>query len=493
MSSTIIEIRDPDEARDWLLHGLWLQRVAVVNGAAALTALEWAREIAAEGDPLPLVGFVADLGHLVFQAEHPRGERRSLPGIEDGLLRTYEDYVLGKLYADHSFERAADAVEHYEGRDRARGLRYLVDRVRDRAGFEGVHVNPAVVKGLFDEKPDELLAASWESLSEEGPHPLVAEQLAGLVTAIRNLGDVLAPEDVFELEHRTALADFGQRLALRQVFRAAAALETTLPPRPAGIKQRRQEVATRMLDEDAYPIGGFTSISNKGTIESLLHSQLAYMETDDAQRPDLFEVRFVRDELLYYSRDENAFLRRRRTFTFALFPDLVEARIKDPELDWQRIVLLLAVILVAIRRTTDWLGDDSLVFEILFVEDAPLGEVTLDDERSLLEMMLREQIANGTVSLESIGTDRLLPHAEDRARTSTCHLVACSVRDRDLEVESALLTRCVTSRPELQLGFADEPLGASDSARRGDTGFAETAFGSWAAGLVRVLEDFASS
>ena len=40
------------------------------------------------------------------------------------------------------------------------------------------------------------------------------------------------------------------------------------------------EVPTRILDEDIYPVGGFTSLSNRGSIESLLHSQLAYMETD---------------------------------------------------------------------------------------------------------------------------------------------------------------------------------------------------------------------
>ena len=51
-------------------------------------------------------------------------------------------------------------------------------------------------------------------------------------------------------------------------------------------------------------------------------------------------MKFVRDELFYYSRDENQFLRRRRAFVFVLFPDLVAARFKDPELPYQRIVML---------------------------------------------------------------------------------------------------------------------------------------------------------
>ena len=156
---------------------------------------------------------------------------------------------------------------------------------------------------------------------------------------------MLGPEDVFELEHGTALAAFGQRVALRQVLRAAAEFEADLPRAPAAPPARRQEVPTRVLDEDTYPVGGFSSISTRGSVESLLHSQLAYMEPDD--RPDLFDIKFLRDELLYYSRDENQFLRRRRTFVFALYPDLCHARFKDAELPCQRIVLLLALLVAA--------------------------------------------------------------------------------------------------------------------------------------------------
>src|SRR5207253_3290566 len=121
-----------------------------------------------------------------------------------------------------------------------------------------------------------------------------------------------------------------------------------------------RETPTRILDDSAYPVGGFSSISTRGGIESLLHSQLAYMELDE--RPDLFDVKFLRDELLYYSRDENQFLRRRRTFVFALYPDLVQTRFKDAELPWQRCVLLLAFLIATVRKLTEWLSSDALQF-----------------------------------------------------------------------------------------------------------------------------------
>src|SRR6202040_3897497 len=98
----------------------------------------------------------------------------------------------------------------------------------------------------------------------------------------------------------------------------------------------------------------------------LLDSQLAFMETD---RPDLFDIKFLRDELLYYARDENQFLRRRRTFVFALYPDLVRARFKDADLPWQRIILLLALLIVVVRKLSEWLAAEALVFEFLIVDD----------------------------------------------------------------------------------------------------------------------------
>src|SRR5262249_9571710 len=260
------------------------------------------------------------------------------PGLPPGLTRTYEDYVLGKLYADWTFARAGDALRRYQGenqeRDQARGLAFLLNQFRLRADFAGVELSPGVIKALMESSPQEVLALGWESLSHEGLHPLLEELYASLIAASRRTAEVLASEDVFELEHGTALADFGERLALRQVLQAAGRLEGTLPSQRIRPLAGRQEVPTRVLDEDTYPVGGFSSLSTRGTVESLLHSQLAFMEKDD--RPDLFDVKFLRDELLYYARDENQFLRRRRTYIFALFPDLRSTRIKDPSLPYQR-------------------------------------------------------------------------------------------------------------------------------------------------------------
>jgi hypothetical protein len=445
---TLVELRDLDAARRFVVEGLWLQRVVLPTGVGVRPALEWALAVAAYGQPLPPVGFVADLGHLLLGTDRESRDRPSQATTSvwpAGLARTYEDLVLGKLMADRTFERAADAVRRYQGRDRGRGVAYVVNQVCERAGFGGVLLSPAILKGLLERSPDEVLARAWET-ANRGVDPLLIELYQRLIADIRQMADLLGPEDVFELEHGTALANLGQRVALRQTVQMAAALEAALPKTSRRPRATPREVPTQAPDEDTYPVGGFASISTRGTVESLLHSQLAFMEPATAQRPDLFDVKFVRDELLYYSRDENQFLRRRRSFVITLMPDLVAARFKDVNLPSQRMVLILAALVVTVRKLTEWLSADALTFEFLFVAD---GErQPLAQEEALLAMLLREAIANGAVRLARVvNSDAALRLLTERARQCLCKALVVGATDVALPGEVADLARLVVAGP----------------------------------------------
>ncbi len=433
-----------EEARQLLTQGLWLQRLQALSPATVRPTLRWALEIAAAGDPLPPLGFIADLGHaaLGIDGEMKPGREVSLPGVGSGLLRTYEDYVLGKLHADDAFARAADVLRRIKGenreRDQARALAFLWRQFQARSEAPGLESSPAVLKALLASPPQQVLAEGWEGLNRSGLHPLLEEQYRGLIAASRRVAEVLGHEDVFELEHGTALADFGERLALRQVLQAAARLEALLPAQPLRPSAGRQEVATRLLDEDTFPVGGYSSLATRGSIESLLHSQLAFME--DGQRPDLFDIKFVRDELLYYARDENQFLRRRRSFLFALYPDLVATRVKDPMLPYQGGILLLALLVVVVRRLSDWLSTDALHFEFLFLGLDNGGE-SLAPERELLQIILREAIELGIVAIRTeISAAELVALCGDRARRSLSHCLTLSTADRALEARDRIVT-----------------------------------------------------
>ncbi len=436
----IPELREQADARRFVLQSLWRQRILPVRARGVAEVLDHAFAAAAEGDPLPPPGFLADVAHMVFHASTGvASETVFIPHWSGGPARAYEDQVLGKLFADSAFERAGDALRQYAPADRSRGLAFLVQQMRTRVGFPGVLLSPAVLKTLRDLPPQQLLAEGWDSLQSDGPMPVLTQLHDGLVSAMRGAAELIGPEDVFELERRTALAPFSQRLALRQVLQTAAQLSAELPARKPRASGRRWEVPTRLLEEDTYPVGGFTSISTRGSVESLLHSQLALMERDERDRPDLFDVKFLRDELLYYSRDENQFLRRRRSFVFALWPDLVQARFKDGDLPVQRIVMVLASLVSAMRKTIDWLGDDALQFVFHFVAEA--GETPLDEERKLLQRVLAEQIANGTAALETGPAAVLQTRCEALGKRSQCHALMASVQERRFDAEHVATSR----------------------------------------------------
>lgn len=452
----IVELRSLEETRAFVTQGLWLQRVVKLDEEAVRSALQWALEIAGKGEALPPIGFVADLGQSIFRVpfqELPAERTADLPGLPHELMRTYEDYVLGKIFADVTFDRAADVLRHYQGRDQARGLAFFIERFMERSAYAGVVLNPAVLKTLMREQTQNVLQEGWQSSLRDGIFPPLIESYQSLIKAARHSAEVLGSEDIFELEYGTALSNFGQRLALRQVLAAARTIEDGLPSHRLRPLPGRQEVPSRVLDEDTYPVGGFSSLSTRGTIESLLFSQLAYMEKDD--RPDLFDVKYLRDELLYYARDENTFLRRRRTYVFALFPDLIEARFKDAALPYQRIILSFALLLVLINKLADWLADDALRFEIVFIDNGK--SLALEAERELLAMLLRDQIENGTATLEIMPHPATLAkHCALKGRKSLCRCLMVGTSDHALEAEDTIVHRLEAGATQPKLRDQDK-------------------------------------
>jgi hypothetical protein len=295
-----------------------------------------------------------------------------------------------------------------------------------------------------------------------------------LIAAARRTPEVLGPEDVSQLERGTALKPEGEQLAERQVLRAARLLEENLPRHRLRPRLHRRDVPTRILDEDTYPVGGFTSLATRGSIESLLHSQLAFMERDE--RPDLFDIKFLRDELLYYARDENQFLRRRRTFVFVLYPDLDQTRFKDRGLEYQRGIMLLGLLYTIVCKLSAWLSTDALSFQFVFIvegENDPLKA-----ERDLLASLLMEEIANGSVQLATAQERKIEGLCADWSRRSLCHALLIDVRSRQLSASDTTIHRLQINGPRPAFGDGEtEPI-VSD----------EEPLESWSATLREILQ-----
>jgi len=171
-------------------------------------------------------------------------------------------------------------------------------------------------------------------------------------------------------------------------------------------------------------------------------------------------MKFVRDELFYYWRDENQFLRRRRTFVFVLYPDLEQTRFKDRGLDFQRGVLLLALLCTVVRKLSEWLSTDALSFHFLFVvagDSDPLAA-----ERDLLASLLMEDIANGSVQLAKVAEDAVAARCVHWARRSLCHGLLIDIRPRQLHVSDTVLTSLRIDGPRPTLSDGDSELVAQE-------------------------------
>jgi len=228
-------------------------------------------------------------------------------------------------------------------------------------------------------------------------------------------------------------------------------------------------------NEDQYPVGGYTSLSTRGSLESLLHSQLAFMERES---PDLFDMKYVRDELFYYSRDENQFLRRRRAFVFVLFPNLLGARFKDPELPHQRIVMLQSAILALVHRLTEWLSTDAIRFEVLFVQDGEMR--SLAEEATLSQLLLRESIDRGDTVVEWLPDKAAVIARLNRlARIAQVHCLVASAEPFEMELETAMVTELVVAGPRPEIGCGDGSVAELEG---------EDPFDIWQETVLRILQ-----
>lgn len=418
------DLRDESAVLDWLAAGISSLREVPLTPARLTLWLDVLTAMVASGEAAPPFGFLADVvsiavGDIARTARRTASENHVVPAT---LIRRYDDHVLGRLHVDPAFQRGAAAVCRYQQGERVRALAYALQQLQRQTGLEGVHLSPGVLRGIAARNriilSEELATRPPASSQTEW----LALELDHVCRAFRQSPQLLAPEDLFELERGTAVKSFGQRLALRQTLQSARRLAAALPAQPPRVRSRWRDVPTPIAEEDQYPVGGYTSLSTRGSIESLLHSQLAYMERDES--PDLFDIKFLRDELLYYSRDENQFLRPRRTTFLVLHPDLAAARVKDSALPFQRIILTLGLLTATIQTWMAWLTTEALRFEIIFLDDG--SRSSLPHEREVLEIIFSTERELDIVRVRSLTPDDLEVLCEQTARRSRCHAVQFS-------------------------------------------------------------------
>src|SRR6185436_4211102 len=205
------------------------------------------------------------------------------------------------------------------------------------------------------------------------------------------------------------------------------------------------------------PAGGFASITpggaTSGNIENLVVSELIYM--DDDEPIDVFALRYIEGELLHYTRDDSVLRRHRHLIGIALGADLDDARVKDRDLPWQRLILALGLVVAAIRWLVEQLGDQALAVHLAFPPGA------LAEERQIVSLLLEGEIARGTVEIVEQPWRDTLELAARAARTAVADVVMVSTGDLP-EIPAGLRV--------LHVGLADAaPIVRELAPRRGES------------------------
>lgn len=402
--------------------GLCLSRLLSPEDAAR-RAGPWIVATMTERLALPPAGVIADVGALLFGATLEKLRPASDDPELSAAVRRYEDALLGRLANDRRILAAGFAALRLPESMHPQAVGILVAGILARIGFaSGSRASPAIVRRLTGRRPDEALALGYAALrADEALRASLAERYSGLARAAQRARDLVGDADIFALENLAVLGALAHRLAVSDVMNAQESLSRGIPKRVARRRKKEGDVAAKLDDESAYPAGGFSSMSTSGTIENLVTSELIYMDPPGgAKAPgdiDLFDMRWVEGELLYYTRDEAILVRRRRLVIMALDPDLTRARVKDAHLPWQRIVLVLATVMVLTKKLVELLGEEALELRVVFLGDE------LAEERALAELLLGEWRDRGMCEVTTSTWPALVADATESTRRALVELV----------------------------------------------------------------------
>src|SRR5262249_25547970 len=147
-------------------------------------------------------------------------------------------------------------------------------------------------------------------------------------------------------------------------------------------------------------------------------------------------------ELLHYTRDDSVFRRHRHLIGIALASDLEDARVKDRDLPWQRLILALGLVVAAIRWLAEQLGDQALTVHVAFPPGA------LAEERQIVSLLLEGEVTRGTVVIAEQPWGEALALAARAGRTAIADVVVVSL----------------TAQPEIPAGLRVLHVGLGDAA-----------------------------
>lgn len=414
------------------------------------------------GDPPlgALLDVVALLLHPVVRLDEARRRlERELP-VDVALgaaVGRWLDAFLAPVASSPAWLDVRDALRRHDSEERQRGAALVGSEMVGkwiRSTKAGGHVDAGLLRRVLERPATELRTRGAAALLSSHRREGLVARYDVLVAGARR-GALLTEVDLLLATNAPVLRSRAARTGLRQLAEAAAEMGRRVPRVLRHKGPRGDDVTSRARAEGTYPMGGFSSMSNTGSLESVVSSELAYLSPGADLVDDLFTLRWALGELLYYTRDESVTSRPRTTFSIHFAADLALARHKDPDAPYQRATLALASVAVLVTRAIHLFRGEALRFRLAF-------DPALDTERNVLTLALvREREAKLVDIATGEEPDAAAFEIEEDARA---RVVALRVTGNAREPAGATRARTLVaaSQPSID-GLASAGLGSIEA------------------------------
>ncbi|PCJ17223.1 MAG: hypothetical protein COB02_14345 [Candidatus Cloacimonadota bacterium] len=250
-----------------------------------------------KGLQLPLPGILYDLYAVLRGSKSQNFERVSFDFDDQ-----YQNQWLDKVKFSQLMKDSKEISLFFKGNEYFYFYELFIELFYSKQKIPSsyLEIKPVYIKDLLKRFDEEDIFTQLNETSEW--HPYFDPSL--WILSYEESQIEFNGEDLWELRHVTEIANDSDRFAIKKCHEA----KRYFYERSVSIlKKIRMEIEPTYTEDKKndgdYPLGGITGITNKGSFESLLGSELIYSEVDS--EIDLFDIKYIENELLYYERDAN--------------------------------------------------------------------------------------------------------------------------------------------------------------------------------------------
>ena len=391
--------------------------------------LDWLLALGDNGSYHIPLSLLIDVGVVLQHGFETNFDETLWPEEFRDIQLRYERF-LSQILQESSVMRAMD-IAQFGSRKPERLRRLIVLLMRTFAPLYPCHhvSNPAHIRRVMPSDISEMDVESHalrftDSIDDATFfHESLREFLAKVDARVR-WSQLLQSEDFFELTHWEALNTEHLRLGCRQILEVERRLGD-IDTRRIEVQEEDSDTATLFEDESSYPAGGISELTHHGDFDNLVLSELVYMETrnlrdGETDEIDLFDVRFIEGELLFYQRDSGQLRRKRRTVHIIFDLDsLFHGKSIGYEYRFAMLTQGLGIRLV--RDLSRVFEDDSVHahFHYLYVEEE--SRFSFEQEARVMSELLADEIKHGWVTVNV--TQGLITNELRELTRKTCALV----------------------------------------------------------------------